>query len=141
MQPPPPVLAGCVVIAYAVNSDAHASRLAIAEPMDASADGSMDDAEFMLFECDERWSVIEKTAHASVEKAKASRPGVEWVDRPLSQNDVSAYLDELWKDQKCSFCGRRPDQVTRIVENGDVRVCDICVREFRERIATDVTEH
>jgi len=122
MQAPPPVLAGCVVIAYA-------ARLAIGE--------SMDQEEFLVLVCDERWSVVEKTAYASVEKAKASHPEVEWVDRPLSQDDVSPYLDELWKDQKCSFCGRRPDQVTRIVENGDARVCDICVREFREKLNTE----
>ena len=133
------------MIAYA---DTSALPFADAAPVARLAIGeSMDHDEFLLLQSNERWTILGSTAHASVaearERAAQLAPGVEqqWIDRPLTNEDAAAYLDELWKDQKCSFCGRRPDQVTRIVQNGDARICDICIREFRERLSSDGTEN
>jgi len=51
---------------------------------------------------------------------------------------MESYLRQLWKGQECSFCGRRPDQIEKMVARGRrVRICDVCVREIGEMMNAD----
>jgi hypothetical protein len=53
----------------------------------------------------------------------------------VTKRQAAAFLKALWKGQECSFCQRRPDQVDKIVAGRDgVRICDICIREIREKM-------
>ena len=42
----------------------------------------------------------------------------------------------------CSFCGRRSDQVTKIVlESENARICDVCIRQCNEIITAEEIEN
>lgn len=64
--------------------------------------------------------------------AERDYPGVSrrWRRVEVTKRQVESYLRELWKGQECSFCGRRPDQIEKIIEKRRVRICDICVRKI-----------
>lgn len=97
--------------------------------------------ETVLLFCDDAWHVLAVTAHASVDDAKrqaeAAYPGVasSWVERPVSDEQATEYLDAVWHVEKCSLCARRPDEVDRLVERGGLRICDVCIRELHESIS------
>lgn len=129
---PPPVLEGSRVAEYAVipksvkysgeGDIGPVARLAIGE---AVAEG-----EIPLFHCDAKWQVVGTSSHPSVRQAKqrAEReyPGISkaWVETGLPRGE-------------CSFCGRTPDQVKRMIEKQNVRICDICVRDAAEKLTAN----
>ncbi len=41
---------------------------------------------------------------------------------------------DLWKEMSCSFCGRRPDQVSQMIERRGARICNFCVAEFKGQL-------
>lgn len=53
----------------------------------------------------------------------------------------SMFLAEMDDDQCCSFCGRRPDEVTKIVESANARICDVCIRQCNEMITAEEIEN
>lgn len=94
------------------------------------------DEKFLLFHCDREWNVEGVSAHSSLDEAKAKAesiyPGVSWVDANVSEEAAEAYLYDLWADDLCSFCGRRPDQVDHLVSTESAGICSVCVTEFYE---------
>jgi hypothetical protein len=143
---PPLVLDHCIVTSYAFTSGLPFHTGAELRRVPRLAIGcSVHHPEVLLLFCDERWKTVRVSAHPSVADAKrraeAAYAGVEWVERPVSAEQASEYLDTMWKDEKCSFCGRRPDQIAQIVQHGTARICDLCVREFHARIASEESQH
>ena len=100
--------------------------------------------EFVLFFCDSDWSMLGVATYDSVANAKkrAERiyPGssARWVEAHFTEEEAIRYLNEIWADQICSFCGKRPDETltTTFQGNGSVRICGKCVA----RMYTDLTE-
>lgn len=135
---PPPVLDNCRILEYVIvpRSTAYSGhsnvgpvpRLAIGEPIG--------EGELLLLRCDRNWRVLGASAHPSIRQAKhraeLAYPGLTaaWIDAGVSKAQAEAYLDKRWKGAKCSFCGRRPDQISQFVTKGKVRICDVCIREY-----------
>lgn len=92
--------------------------------------------DILLFHCDRDWTVLGCSGHGSVADAKSNAeriyPGVaaRWVHAEVSEEDAERYLDQLFGVDRCSFCGKRPDQVEQLIQKDAVRICDRCVREF-----------
>ncbi len=128
---PPPVLGAARVLAFA--SDAR--HLAIGETVETH--------EIQLLHCDADWGVVSSTTHASVEDARAEAekawPGVGelWIDAGVSREDAIAWLEEDATEFKCSFCGRRPDQVKNLLAQGDARICNFCIVDFAKELAAE----
>jgi len=96
-------------------------------------------SKFWMHYCDDDWGSIGVSGHDSVVAAKRRAeliyPGssAKWVEAHFTDEDVERYLDEIWADSRCSFCGKRPDQgIESIVEakDGNARICDKCIAEF-----------
>jgi hypothetical protein len=146
---PPPVLDCARVLEYAVLSDSvsfsgrtllfvdgkeldRAPCLAICQ--------KLNEADVLLFHCDSEWEVLGAGGYPSVADAKgrAERiyPGVSgcWVQAHVSEADASNYLDEMWGDERCSFCGRRPDEVPQMFAKGKAYICAKCITKFHDRL-------
>lgn len=160
-EKPPAILFGGRVLEYAVLDQRAAysghsylfvdgkelgpvPRLAICQ----SAQG-----EVLLAHCDGDWVGLGVAGgYGSVAQAKkrAERiyPGVSacWVAAQTTEAEAEKYLEELWAGQKCSFCGKRPDQVDQMIEGGKtqavgtVRICDSCITEYYEILDHDSTK-
>src|SRR5262245_28609914 len=149
---PPPVVASARVLEYAVLDGSvgfsgksrafvenrelgRVPRLVIAEGLEA--------AEVLLLYCDDEWSVLAAAGMRSSSHAKAraerTYPGVSrlWVNAGVSKEEALAYAEEESRDFKCSFCGRRPDQVRNLLAQGAARICNLCVADFTRRLATE----
>ena len=69
-----------------------------------------------LYFCGDDWSPIGIAPCASIEaaKRKAERiyPGSSacWLEAHFTQEDANRFVDEMWATQRCSFCGKRPDE-------------------------------
>ena len=101
--------------------------------------------EILLFHCAKDWNWLGCSAHQSVDAAKIRAEGIYhgvsrlWIDANISELESEQYLDELWGETKCSFCGRRPDQgVEKLLGKDGVRICDRCVNEFHAEMHRDV---
>jgi ClpX C4-type zinc finger protein len=98
------------------------------------------EAEILLFHCDLDWTVLGTGGYATVADAKSRAeriyPGVSacWVEAHVSEQEATQYLDELSHDQRCSFCGKRPDQIEKLIEQGDARICNFCIEEFHQML-------
>jgi hypothetical protein len=98
--------------------------------------------EHAVLHCDQKWRVLGVTMHPSEAEAKARAEGIyhdlagAWVHRPVSDQEAVEYLNKIYAREKCSFCGRGPDEVENIVAKGSARICDVCLREFQNRITT-----
>ena len=86
----------------------------------------------LLFHCTTDWTVLGCSAHKSVADAQVHAEGIykgtssRWVDANVSRESAEAYLDELFGEDRCSVCGKRPDEVDSFVQGRSVRVCNDC---------------
>lgn len=128
---PPPVLGDARVLVFASG----ARQLAIGE--------SLETREIRLIHCDDDWSVTSSTTHATVDAARAQAemewPGVSehWTDAGVSREEAVAWLEDESAEFKCSFCGRRPDQVKNLLAQGDARICNFCIVDFAKKLAKE----
>jgi hypothetical protein len=143
--PPPSVLAGAYVVAYARIDD----TVHFVQRQTLSVDGQwlgrvpclaicedFESAEIQVQHCDESWeSQGVSTGYTSVTEAQQrtelSYHGIstKWVPASVSKVDTHAhYLAEL-KNDSCSFCGRTPLQVTTMF-GAEARICSHCVESF-----------
>jgi ClpX C4-type zinc finger protein len=91
----------------------------------------------VLYYCEKDWNSLAVSAHDSAEGAKerAERiyPGSAalWVEAAFTEEDAERYLDDVYRDFRCSFCGKRGDLVGQMFAgNGTAQICDECVAEF-----------
>jgi hypothetical protein len=86
----------------------------------------------LLFHCTRDWTVLGCSTHKSVTDAQVRAEGVykgtssRWVDANVSREAAEAYLDEMFGEDRCSICGKRPDEVDSFVQRGSVRICNYC---------------
>ena len=139
-DPPPPVLNRCVVMRYASTAGLPFTGIELERVPGLAIGRQLRDPEILLLHCDEEWDVLGTSAHPTIAEAeaKAARiyPGIEdrWIDRPVSDEEAVQYLQILWAGETCSFCGRRPDEVTKMVAGGDTRICDLCTANTTENV-------
>jgi len=92
-----------------------------------------DKTDILLFHCSSEWSVLGCSAHKSVPDAKARAESIyhgvsnRWMDANVSPEKAGAYLNHLFGDQRCSICGRRPDEVNSLIQKDLAWVCNHCV--------------
>ena len=99
-------------------------------------------SEILLFHCDRDWSSLGVSGHDSVAAAKRRAeviyPGssTRWVEANFTEEEADRYLDEVWADFRCSFCGKRPDETLATLFEGkvDARICGKCVAEMYSRL-------
>jgi hypothetical protein len=104
--------------------------------------------ELALYFCGGDWSPVGIVPCDSIEAAKRKAeciyPGSSacWVEAHSSENDVKRFVGEAWETQRCSFCGKRPDQdhLSAFFQgNGSVRICDECIRQFGTQLGHSKT--
>jgi hypothetical protein len=90
--------------------------------------------------CDDEWSVLTAAGMRSTADARAraerTYPGVSrlWVDVGVSRAQALAYAEKASRDFKCSFCGRRPDQVRNLLAQGELKFTKPGIVEPREAV-------
>jgi ClpX C4-type zinc finger len=94
-------------------------------------------SEVLLSFCDKSWNSVAVSVHDSAANAKRRAekiyPGsaAKWAEAKVSEAEVQRYLDKMYKDFRCSFCGKRGDLVGQMfASNGTAQICDECVAEF-----------
>ena len=102
-----------------------------------------DTPKFITYCCGSDWeplAVLSASDTVETAKGRAERiyPGssAKWVEAHFTEEDVGHYLDEIWADSRCSFCGKRPDQgIESIIEapGNNARICDKCVAEYSRK--------
>jgi hypothetical protein len=98
---------------------------------------SRNKSEVVLYFCEKDWNSIAVSVHDSVANAKRRaeriypRSSALWKEAHISEQEVARHLDNLYKDFRCSFCGKRGDLVGQMFAgNGTAQICDECVAEF-----------
>lgn len=97
----------------------------------------------LLFHCSRDWSILGAAEYASPTEARnrAERiyPGLSthWIETHVNEQETARYLEEVVGDQRCSFCGKRPDEIERLISKNDARICDSCIMEFHEMLRED----
>jgi hypothetical protein len=147
-SPVPEIVLNCArVIAYAIVDDSVTfiergnffvdGKLLGAVPRLAICQNVNED-DIMIFHCDNKWNVLGVAGgNASVEEAKQwaerSYKGLmnKWVPTGTTEEEVIAYLDDEFANEKCSFCGKWPLDVELMIGE-KVRICNFCVDKFYE---------
>jgi hypothetical protein len=100
---------------------------------------------FTTYCCERDWeplAVVSASDTVETAKGRAERiyPGssAKWIEAHFTEEDVIRYLDEIWANFQCSFCGKRMDRdrdIESIVEarDGNARICDKCIAEFSRK--------
>jgi ClpX C4-type zinc finger protein len=102
-------------------------------------------SEVLLFHCDSEWNTLGCSAHPSVAEAKARAERIyagisaRWVDAGVSEQTAEDYMNKQFGNERCSFCGKRPDEVDQVILKEDqrkheVRICDRCINEFYKEL-------
>jgi hypothetical protein len=58
----------------------------------------------------------------------------EFAEDELEEGSEEDGAEEPLEVAKCSFCGRTAFDVERLVGQGRVRICNICIKEFHGRL-------
>jgi hypothetical protein len=149
ITPPPPVLASSRVLEYAVVDDAvtytgrHTLIVAgqVLGPVPRLAIGSrLTGGEIVLLHCDAEWDVLATAGYASIEAARRAAEDAysglngKWRAISFTDAEVAAFLDDEDRGLICSFCGRHPHEVDRIITgHGGAAICEICIKALREK--------
>jgi hypothetical protein len=101
---------------------------------------NLDEKEFIILHCHNDWNALGISGgYTSVAKTKRSLErsysGLlkKWVDTGYTRPQAVAYLENEFKNEKCSFCGRWPIDV-EIMIGEDVRICNHCIDKFHKII-------
>ena len=97
--------------------------------------------ELALLHCDQEWDLLGTGGnYESVQRAKASAerayPGISsrWIDAKVTEEAALKYRDEVWADDRCSFCGKIPPDFDMMVKGGNARICDSCIEKLHEML-------
>ena len=96
--------------------------------------------DFLLFHCDETWTVLgvtgAKTLEGAKESAEAAYNGVSsrWVTVDVSPEDAEAYLRRIYPMHVCSFCDRLFIDLDGLIQGSNASACHRCVDEMHSMI-------
>jgi hypothetical protein len=147
--PPPPVLASARVLAYAVIDEdvvyTGRQRLFVAgQELGAvprlAIGRDLAGGDVVLLHCDAEWDVLATVACPSIEDARRrgeqaySGLANKWQPVSFTDAEVEAFLDEEDRGLICSFCGRHPHEVERIITgHRGAAICEICIKALRAK--------
>ena len=146
MQEPPPILDCARVLEYAEVDESvrYTGRSTLyvdgkelgAVPRLALCQ-SFDETEVMIFHCDREWNVLGTGSAPTLETARASAErgyagiSAKWVKSRYSPEEAEKYLSDHWGNERCSFCGRMPHQVSSMVHGqSGAKICNLCISEL-----------
>jgi ClpX C4-type zinc finger len=149
ITPPPPVLASSRVLAYAVTDDTveytgQKPLIVAGQKLGAvptlAVGRALAGGEILLLHCDADWDVLATVGYDSVDDAKRgaeqaySGLAAKWREVSFTDAEVEAFLDNEDRGLICSFCGRHPHEVERIITgHRGAAICEICIRALREK--------
>jgi hypothetical protein len=155
IENPPPVLGNARVLEYAILDESvkysgH-STLFVGKPDQGLKElgpvpclaiaQELKTGEIMLLHCDEKWEVLGLGGNydsVSQVKAKAERAyhgvSARWIETKISEAEALKYLEELWADERCNFCGKIPTDFNMMIKRDNVRICDSCIEEFHKML-------
>jgi len=90
----------------------------------------------LLFHCNNKWEVLGTSGSDSVaatrQLAERNYPGIgkKWVRLGTTKKAALAYYDSLEGMRICSFCGKRPFEVTGFVEGRRATICRGCIEMY-----------
>ena len=92
---------------------------------------------FMIFHCGPNWEAIGVQGdYPNLPDAKSrieeSYLGLhsKWIASSFSREESVEYVKKIFKGEECSFCGRIPPEVERMVGKNEVRICNHCIEKF-----------
>lgn len=95
--------------------------------------------EFSVAHCDGEWEVKGIAGgYSSPEKAKEAIErtyqgiSTKWTETGYKEEDVARFLEDTYAEFKCSFCGKRPDEVKSMVRSSTANICNECVVDFHK---------
>jgi len=99
-----------------------------------------DSPQFTLYYCDSDWSPVGIASYDTVDAAKRRSeriyPGSStcWIEANFTEEEATRYLNEILADQRCSFCGKKPDETLApaFEGNDNARICSDCIEQFHE---------
>lgn len=148
---PPPVLGGCRVLEYAILDESvkYSGRSSLfvggasagwkeIGPVPCLAIGQeLNTGAVMLLHCDRDWDVIARDGNhesfsAARERAERMYQGVssKWIATNVSEADAETFQDEMWADERCSFCGKTPPECDTMLASDRARICNTCVSKM-----------
>jgi ClpX C4-type zinc finger protein len=155
IEKPPPMLGNGRVLEYAVVDDSvkysgHSSLfvgdasngLKELGPVPCLAiTKDLKTGEIALLHCDEEWDLLGTGGnYASVAQAKAGAEraylGItaRWIDANATEDEALKYRDEVWAEEKCSFCGKIPPDFDMLIKHDSARICDACIEKFHKMV-------
>ena len=154
---PPPTLACCRVVEYAIlaesvrysgHSNLFRGNDEVGPVPCLAICHSVKESRFLLFHCGKDWTIQGCESHMSLAKAKTSAerayPGVSavWVDPAFTEQDATAHLNEIWSEQRCVFCGRIPPDFEKpmFIQRNHSSICHDCVKTCYELLQSDEDE-
>ncbi len=94
----------------------------------------------VLLHCDAEWEVLAKVVYPSVDDARRGAERAysglarKWEAVSFTDAEVEAFLDDEDRGLICSFCGRHPHEVDRVITgHRGAAICEICIRALREK--------
>ena len=90
----------------------------------------------LLFHCCRNWKTLGCSGHESVaaakKKAESIYPGLSsrWIAAGVTKKRARQFLDGLWGDLRCGFCGKRPGEVRQLFSRRDAKIYDACLDRF-----------
>ncbi|WP_125931870.1 hypothetical protein [Thiosocius teredinicola] len=103
-----------------------------------------DNSDILILHCDEEWRVLGIVGCASVDEAKQKAEsyyeGISglWQETGYTEEQTEAYLDEVFSEDACTFCGIRPDQVWYFYAFGRGSICEKCIVQFHELMQSEI---
>jgi hypothetical protein len=149
MKAPPPVLGGLYVVAYAHVDES----VQFSQTHTLNVDGrwlgavpnlalcqEFDTREFAIQHCDEEWEPLGIAAGYesrtdAVRRIEGSYRGIgsKWIDASATFEQAKASYETELRAEACSFCGKTPLDVSKMVAAttaSEVRICNYCIEEF-----------
>lgn len=98
---------------------------------------------FALYYCDSDWNLLGvapgyESAEAAKRRAERIYPrsSTRWVKTDFTEQDAVRYLNERWRGEECSFCGKRPFETLApfVKGNDNARICGDCIVGFHSEL-------
>lgn len=154
IEKPPPVLGSGRVLEYAILDDSvtHSGRSSVFVGSPAglvelgpvrclAITQDLRTGEISLLHCGAEWEVLGlggnyDTIEQAKSRAERAYHGLSslWIDANVSRDEALKYVDEVWGDERCTFCGKNVSDVALMMTRDDARICDSCIDKFYEAI-------
>ena len=97
--------------------------------------------EIALLHCDQEWDPLGTGGnYKSIQQAKASAErayhGISsrWIDAKVTEEEALRYREDVWADDRCSFCGKIPPDFDMMIKGHEAGICNSCIEEFHKML-------